>query len=102
MLQAAMDKPLPRQSSPPPGLRRRGRTKKHIQAVQARKDMHMSIDKNRIKGAAKQAVGATKESVGNLIGDKHMVLDGKAQQVEGKVQSAVGKASDTLKDVAGR
>ena len=43
----------------------------------------MSIDKNRIAGAAKQAKGATKEAFGDLVGDKSMELSGKAKKIEG-------------------
>lgn len=60
----------------------------------------MSIDKNRIKGAAKQAAGATKEAVGQLVGDKGMELRGTITKTEGKLQRAAGRASDTLKDMA--
>jgi len=60
----------------------------------------MSINKNRISGAAKQAVGATKEAVGHMVGDKSMEVSGKVEKVEGMLQSGAGKASDPLKYLA--
>jgi uncharacterized protein YjbJ (UPF0337 family) len=74
------------------------RPKQHP-ATQHQEDIDMSIDKNRIAGAAKQAKGATKEAIGDLVGDKSMELSGKAKKIEGKVQSAVGKAKDNMKTV---
>ena len=60
----------------------------------------MSINKNRITGAAKQAAGATKEAVGHLVGDTDLEVSGKIEKTEGKLQSAAGKAMDNLKDLA--
>jgi len=68
-------------------------------AMQYKEDSDMSIDRNRIAGAAKQAKGATKEAVGDLIGDKSMEISGKARKIEGKAQSAMGKVKDDIKDV---
>ena len=48
------------------------------------------MDKDRIKGTAKQAEGAVKEGLGKLTGDK-------ALEVEGKVQKAYGRAKDDLR-----
>lgn len=59
----------------------------------------MSIDKNRVKGAAKQAAGATKEAIGKAVGNKEMEIKGKIQHAEGEIQSAAGKANDKLKDM---
>ena len=55
------------------------------------------MDKDRIKGAAKQAKGTAKEVAGKLTGDAKLKVDGKADRVEGKLQNAVGSAKDTLK-----
>lgn len=55
------------------------------------------MDKDRIKGSVKQAVGGTKQAVGKAAGDKKLEAEGVAQKVEGKVQSAVGGLKDTLR-----
>ena len=55
------------------------------------------MDKDRLKGSAKQAKGAIKEVAGKLTGDAKLEADGKADKIEGKVQNAVGGLKDTLK-----
>jgi uncharacterized protein YjbJ (UPF0337 family) len=55
------------------------------------------MDKDRVKGKAKDAVGTGKETVGKATGDKQTERSGKAEQVEGKVQEGVGKAKDALR-----
>lgn len=61
-------------------------------AIKPQKDQAMSINKNRIKGAANQAAGATKAAAANLVGDDEMEMAGKQTKAKGKLQSAVGKA----------
>ena len=56
------------------------------------------MDKDRIAGAAKQAVGAVKEVAGKIMGDAKLNAEGKAEKVEGKVQNAVGGAKDAARD----
>jgi uncharacterized protein YjbJ (UPF0337 family) len=60
----------------------------------------MTMNKNRIAGAAKQMVGATKETLGAAFGDTDMEMAGKVEKVKGKIQSAVGKAVDDIKHAA--
>jgi uncharacterized protein YjbJ (UPF0337 family) len=48
------------------------------------------MDKDRVEGAAKQAVG-------KVVGDAELQAEGKADQVEGKLQNAVGGLKDTLR-----
>lgn len=61
------------------------------------------MDKDRIKGTAKQATGAVKETVGKLTGDKKLEVEGKSDKAEGKIQNAVGGAKDAVRDaVRGR
>jgi uncharacterized protein YjbJ (UPF0337 family) len=55
------------------------------------------MDKNRIKGAAKQAEGTVKESLGKLSGDTSLEVEGKVEKAEGTVQKAFGKAKDALR-----
>jgi uncharacterized protein YjbJ (UPF0337 family) len=53
------------------------------------------MDKDRIVGAGKQAVGAVKETVGKMTGDKKTEAEGTAQKTEGKVQNTVGGVKET-------
>jgi uncharacterized protein YjbJ (UPF0337 family) len=57
------------------------------------------MDKDRVKGSAKQVVGSIKEATGKAIGDAQMKRDGKAEQIEGKTQNAVGRMKDTARDI---
>lgn len=56
------------------------------------------MDKDRIEGSAKQAIGAVKEVFGKLTGDAKTEASGLAEKVEGKVQSVVGGAKDAVRD----
>ena len=52
------------------------------------------MDKNRIKGSAKQVKGAVKEVIGNVTGDAKLEAEGKSDKVAGKVENAVGGLKD--------
>lgn len=56
-----------------------------------------SMDKDRIKGTAKQAKGAVEEAAGKVTGDAKLKAQGKADRAAGKVQNAVGGLKDTLR-----
>jgi uncharacterized protein YjbJ (UPF0337 family) len=56
------------------------------------------MDKNRIEGSIKQAVGGAKEVAGKLVGDKKLETEGAAEKTEGKIQNAVGGLKDTIRD----
>ena len=56
------------------------------------------MDKDRVKGAAKNLAGKVKEGVGKATGDAKLKSEGKADQVAGKVQNAVGGAKDAIRD----
>jgi uncharacterized protein YjbJ (UPF0337 family) len=55
------------------------------------------MDKDRVDGAAKQAVGEVKAVIGKVIGDAKLQAEGEAEKAEGKIQNAVGGAKDALK-----
>lgn len=55
------------------------------------------MDKDRVKGSAKQIWGAVKETVGKLAGDAKLTTEGQADKAAGKIQNAVGGAKDALK-----
>jgi uncharacterized protein YjbJ (UPF0337 family) len=55
------------------------------------------MDKDRIKGSAKQVKGSIKQGVGKAVGDSKMESEGKADKVKGKVQNTYGSIKDTVK-----
>ena len=56
------------------------------------------MDKDRIKGSAKQAGGAIKEAAGKATGDSKLQAQGAADKTAGKVQNAVGGVKDAVRD----
>jgi uncharacterized protein YjbJ (UPF0337 family) len=57
------------------------------------------MDKNRIKGAGREARGAIKETAGKATGNRQMQAQGAAQKAAGKVQHTAGKAADKAKTI---
>jgi uncharacterized protein YjbJ (UPF0337 family) len=57
------------------------------------------MDKDRVVGAAKTAVGSTKEAAGKLFGDKKLVAEGQTEKEVGKAQNALGGLKDTIRDI---
>src|SRR5260221_6100306 len=62
----------------------------------------VAMNKDRVAGATKEAVGGIKEKTGKALGDTEMEVEGKAKKVEGKVQNAAGKVEDKVRDAADR
>jgi uncharacterized protein YjbJ (UPF0337 family) len=56
-----------------------------------------NMDKDRIAGSTKQAVGSVKEAAGKVLGDAKLTAEGKSDKIEGKIQNAVGSLKDALK-----
>jgi uncharacterized protein YjbJ (UPF0337 family) len=56
------------------------------------------MDKDRIKGSAKQTKGSVKEAAGKTLGDSKLEGEGKADKAEGKIQNAFGSLKDSLRD----
>lgn len=56
------------------------------------------MNKDQIKGTAKDIAGKVQETAGELVGSKEQEAKGLARQVEGKVQKNIGDAKETLKD----
>ena len=50
------------------------------------------MDKDELKGKAKQGMGGVKEKAGHVTGNEKMQSRGKADQMEGKAQEGYGKA----------
>ncbi len=62
----------------------------------------MTINKDQVKGAAKDIGGKIQEEVGKLIGSKEQEAKGLKHQAEGKMQRGVGdvkEAVGNLKDI---
>jgi uncharacterized protein YjbJ (UPF0337 family) len=55
------------------------------------------MDKNRVKGRAKDIAGRAQRQAGEWTGNEKGQAKGAAKQVEGKLQHAWGKAKDAAK-----
>jgi uncharacterized protein YjbJ (UPF0337 family) len=58
----------------------------------------MSLDKDRVEGAAKKKMGEVKEAAGKALGDEKMKREGQTDKAAGTVQNAVGGIKDALRD----
>jgi uncharacterized protein YjbJ (UPF0337 family) len=56
------------------------------------------MNKDQVKGAAKDIGGKIQEEVGKVVGSNKQQAEGLAKQVEGKVQEKVGNAKEVIKD----
>ncbi|RZL02150.1 MAG: CsbD family protein [Rubrivivax sp.] len=56
------------------------------------------MNKDQVKGAAKDAAGKVQQKAGDLVGSREHEAKGLAKQVEGKTQKAVGDAKEAIKD----
>ena len=58
------------------------------------------MNKDQVKGVAKEAGGEIQEQVGKLTGNESQEAKGHAREMEGKIQKNVGDAKEAVKDVA--
>jgi uncharacterized protein YjbJ (UPF0337 family) len=56
------------------------------------------MDKDRIAGSIKEAMGAAKETIGKVLGDAKLQTNGRAERGAGKIQNAVGGVTDAVKE----
>jgi uncharacterized protein YjbJ (UPF0337 family) len=56
------------------------------------------MDKDRMKGSARQLKGLAKEAVGKVTGDTKVEAEGAAEKAAGKAQSTFGGAKDGIRD----
>ncbi|WP_317200965.1 CsbD family protein [Janthinobacterium sp.] len=56
------------------------------------------MNKNQIKGEAKDVGGKIQEEVGKLVGSSEQQAKGLANQLEGKVQKQVGNLQEAVSD----
>jgi uncharacterized protein YjbJ (UPF0337 family) len=54
------------------------------------------MNRNQVKGAAKDVAGKVQRKVGELTGNENQQDKGTAKQVEGKIQKGVGNVEQAL------
>ena len=56
------------------------------------------MNKDQVKGTAKDVAGKVQEEAGKLVGSKEQQAKGLAKQVAGKAQNGVGDVKEVIKD----
>ena len=56
------------------------------------------MDKDRVKGAAKEVAGSIKEAAGKITGDRETEAKGKVEKNVGTAQNAFGKVKDAVRN----
>ena len=56
------------------------------------------MNKDQVKGTAKDLGGKIQEEAGKLVGNKDQQVKGMANQIEGKTQQKVGDLKEAVKD----
>ena len=57
------------------------------------------MNKNQVKGVAKNVAGKVQEQAGKLVGSKEQQIKGLAKQIAGKTQKGVGDVKEAVKDL---
>jgi uncharacterized protein YjbJ (UPF0337 family) len=60
-------------------------------------DKGLTMNKDQIKGAAKDLGGKIQEEAGKVVGSTDQQVKGLAHQIEGKVQQKVGDLKESVK-----
>ncbi len=55
------------------------------------------VNKDQVKGVAKQAKGSVKETIGRAAGNRQTEAEGIAEKTTGKVQKAYGDVKEKIK-----
>ena len=58
------------------------------------------MNKNQVKGAAKDIAGKVQEEAGRLVGSKDQQVKGLSKQISGKVQKGVGDVEQAVEDIS--
>lgn len=69
-----------------------------IAAAAATIGVFIMVNKDQVKGAAKQVKGAVKEAAGKATGNRQMQAEGAVEKTAGKVQKGFGDAKQKVKD----
>ena len=56
------------------------------------------MNKDQVKGAAKDIAGKVQEEVGKLVGSKEQQIKGISKQISGKIEQKYGDAKEALKN----
>ena len=56
------------------------------------------MNKDQVKGVAKDVAGKIQEKAGKLIGSKEQQVKGLSKQISGKVQKGVGDVKESVKE----
>jgi uncharacterized protein YjbJ (UPF0337 family) len=57
------------------------------------------MNKDQVKGVAKDVAGKVQEEAGKLVGSKEQQVKGLSKQISGKTQKAVGDVEQSIKDL---
>jgi uncharacterized protein YjbJ (UPF0337 family) len=67
--------------------------------VQRTKQEQLSMNKDQVKGAAKDVIGKVQEEAGKLTGSKEQQIKGLVKQIKGKAQKGVGDFKQAVEDI---
>jgi len=56
------------------------------------------MNKDQVKGVAKDVAGKVQEQVGKVVGSKEQQVKGLSKQISGKVQKGVGDVKQSVED----
>jgi len=56
------------------------------------------MNKDQVKGVAKDVAGKVQEQAGKLVGSKEQQIKGLSKQISGKVQKGFGDVEQSVKD----
>jgi uncharacterized protein YjbJ (UPF0337 family) len=56
------------------------------------------MNKDQVKGTAKDVAGKVQEEAGKLVGSKEQQVKGLSKQISGKVQKGVGDVEQSVKE----
>jgi uncharacterized protein YjbJ (UPF0337 family) len=57
------------------------------------------MNKDQVKGVAKDVAGKVQEEAGKLVGSKEQQVKGLSKQISGKTQKAVGDVEQSIEDL---
>ena len=57
------------------------------------------MNKDQVKGVAKNVAGKVQEEAGKLVGSKEQQIKGLSKQISGKAQESVGDVKQAVKDI---
>ena len=57
------------------------------------------MNKDQVKGVAKEVAGKVQQEAGKLVGSKEQQIQGISKQISGKAQENVGDVKQAVKDI---